>query len=126
VPAIAQIDRDGDTLYRHSSWCDRHGIALRGTKPLIYRPGARHLLPKADWQTGHEKTSDPGPYPAAAACSHATLERERERKLLATCFVEFNSKPVASVKKGFRRALGLANLPGKVTPHTLRHTAATC
>ena len=39
--------------------------------------------------------------------------------------MEFNGKPVGSVKKGFRRAVGLAVLSGKVTPHTLRHTAAT-
>ena len=43
---------------------------------------------------------------------------------MATCFVEFNGKPV-SVKKGFKTAVGLALLPGKVTPHALRHTAAT-
>jgi integrase len=55
----------------------------------------------------------------------AHLRRWRDRKLIATCFVEFNGKPVASVKKGFKRAVGLARLPGKVTPHTLRHTAAT-
>jgi hypothetical protein len=29
------------------------------------------------------------------------------------------------VKKGFKSAVGLAGLSGKVTPHTLRHTAAT-
>jgi integrase len=33
--------------------------------------------------------------------------------------------PVASVKKGFKTAVGLARLPGRVTPHILRHTAAT-
>ena len=38
---------------------------------------------------------------------------------------EFNGKPVGSVKKGFKTAVGLARLPGKFTPHTLRHTAAT-
>jgi integrase len=32
---------------------------------------------------------------------------------------------IASVKKGVKTAVGLARLPGKVTPHTLRHTAAT-
>jgi integrase len=40
-------------------------------------------------------------------------------------WAEFNGKPVGSVKKGFKTAVGLARLPGKVTPHTLRHTAAT-
>jgi len=53
------------------------------------------------------------------------LRRWWNRKLIAECFVEFNGKPVASVKKGFKTAVGLARLQGKVTPHTLRHTAAT-
>ena len=55
----------------------------------------------------------------------AHLRRWKDRKLIATCFVEFNGKPVASVKKGFKTAVGLARLPRRVTPHTLRHTAAT-
>ena len=55
----------------------------------------------------------------------AHMRRWARPKLIADCFVEFNSKPVASVKKGFRSAVGLAGLSGKVTPHTLRHTAAT-
>ena len=33
--------------------------------------------------------------------------------------------PVKSVKTGFKHAVNLAGLWGKVTPHTLRHTAAT-
>ena len=45
--------------------------------------------------------------------------------MIATCFVEFNGRPVASVKKGFKTAVGLAGLPGKLTRHVLRHTAAT-
>jgi hypothetical protein len=53
------------------------------------------------------------------------LRRWRDRKLIVTCLVEFNGKPVASVKKGFKTAVELAKLTGKVTPHTLRHTAAT-
>jgi len=42
--------------------------------------------------------------------------------------VSFNGKPVQSVKKGFARAVELAKLDesqGSVTPHVLRHTAAT-
>ena len=53
------------------------------------------------------------------------MRRWARLKLIAECFVEFNGKPVASVKKGFKSAVGLAGLSGKVTPHTLRHTAAT-
>jgi integrase len=43
-------------------------------------------------------------------------------------FVEWNGKPVASVKTGFATGVRLAGLDlavGNVTPHTLRHTAAT-
>jgi integrase len=40
-------------------------------------------------------------------------------------FVEWNGKPVQSIKVGFKRAVSLARIPGRVTPHTLRHTAAT-
>jgi integrase len=39
-------------------------------------------------------------------------------------FVTWHGKPVRSVKKGFAKAVALAGLSG-VTPHTLRHTAAT-
>lgn len=40
-------------------------------------------------------------------------------------FVEWHGKPVQSVKVGFERAVAEAGIGGKVTPHTLRHTAAT-
>jgi hypothetical protein len=53
------------------------------------------------------------------------MRRWTARKLIATCFVEFNGKPVSSVKRGFHNAVRLAGLTGRVTPHTLRHTAAT-
>lgn len=39
--------------------------------------------------------------------------------------VEYRGEPVQSVKIGFARAVRLAGLSGRVTPHTLRHTAAT-
>ena len=53
------------------------------------------------------------------------MRRWHERKLIARHFVEFNGVGVQSVKTGFKTAVGLAKLVGKVTPHTLRHTAAT-
>ena len=34
-------------------------------------------------------------------------------------------QPVKSVKTAFKRAVSLSKLEGKVSPHTLRHTAAT-
>jgi integrase len=69
----------------------------------------------------HQEAPTPAPLPPRLL---AHLRRWKQRKLIATCFVEFNGKPVASVKKGFKSAVELAGLIGKVTPHTLRHTAA--
>jgi integrase len=63
-----------------------------------------------------KKRQTPAPIPPRLL---AHLRRWWNRKLIAECFVEFNGKPVASVKKGFKTAVGLAGLPGKVTPHTL-------
>lgn len=40
-------------------------------------------------------------------------------------FVEFNGKPVNSVKTAFKSAVRLAGLGPGISPHTLRHTAAT-
>jgi integrase len=40
-------------------------------------------------------------------------------------FVEFNGKPVTSVKTAFKSAARLAKLGPGISPHTLRHTAAT-
>ena len=37
----------------------------------------------------------------------------------------WHGAPVKSVKTGFEHAVRLAGLSGRVTPHTLRHTAAT-
>jgi integrase len=39
--------------------------------------------------------------------------------------VEWSGAPVKSVKTAFNSAVRLAKLDGKITPHTLRHTAAT-
>jgi integrase len=55
----------------------------------------------------------------------AHMRRWKQKKLIARHFVEFNGEGVVSVKTGFKRAVKLAGLAGKVSPHTLRHTAAT-
>ncbi|WP_376705541.1 site-specific integrase [Mesorhizobium sp. ISC25] len=47
------------------------------------------------------------------------------RKISQDFVVEWNGKPVVSVKKSFRRACEAAGLGPDVTSHTLRHTAAT-
>jgi integrase len=55
----------------------------------------------------------------------AHMRRWKRLKLIARHFVEFDGEGVRSVKTGFKHAVKLAKLSGKVTPHTLRHTAAT-
>lgn len=40
-------------------------------------------------------------------------------------FVEWHGQSVQSVSPAFKTAVRLAKLAGNVTPHTLRHTAAT-
>ena len=55
----------------------------------------------------------------------AHMRRWKRLKLIARHFVEFDGEGVRSVKTGFKHAVKLAGLSGKVTPHTLRHTAAT-
>lgn len=43
---------------------------------------------------------------------------------LSPYVIEWAGEPVKSIKTGFRRAVTDAKLKGRVTPHTLRHTAA--
>jgi integrase len=55
----------------------------------------------------------------------AHMRRWHERGLITEHFVEFNGKPVKTVKTAFKRAVTLAQLDPPASPHTLRHTAAT-
>jgi integrase len=54
----------------------------------------------------------------------AHLRRWTAGRIARQHFVEWNGEAVQSVKTGFGTGR-LAKLDGKVTPHTLRHTAAT-
>jgi hypothetical protein len=68
---------------------------------------------------------------AEAICEAVTRANMRHmRRWVRLCiakdyFVEWNGKPVQSIKVGYKRSVALAGLIGKITPHTLRHTAAT-
>jgi integrase len=71
------------------------------------------------------KRQPPAPIPPRLL---AHMRRWQRLGLAGSHFVEFNCKPIGSVKTAFSRAVQLAGLSSegsKVTPHTLRHTAAT-
>src|SRR6202007_416816 len=55
----------------------------------------------------------------------AHLRRWQRIDAEAKHFVEFNGRPVSSVKTAFKSAVRLAGIDSGVSPHTLRHTAAT-
>ena len=63
--------------------------------------GIFYRKPIGKWAT--KKRQTPAPIPPRLL---AHLRRWRDRKLMANCFVEFNGKPVASVKKGFKTTVG--------------------
>jgi integrase len=69
-----------------------------------------------------KKRQPPVPIPTRLL---AHLRRWKSKGIAHEHFVEWNGKPVKSVKTAFRSAVKLAGLPGSITPHTLRHTAAT-
>jgi integrase len=53
----------------------------------------------------------------------AHIRRWKRRGISLKAVVEFNGEPVGSVKKAFARCVADAGLEGKVSAHTLRHTA---
>ncbi len=82
--------------------------------------GIFYRLPEGNVKTN--KRQPPVPLPPRLL---AHMRRWQERGLIRSHFVEFNGLPVRSVKTAFKRAVRLAGIAGKVSPHTLRHTAAT-
>jgi integrase len=71
------------------------------------------------------KRQPPAPIPDRLL---AHMRRWIRLEIVRTHFVEWNGFPVKSVKTGFATAVRLAGLSlkeGPISPHTLRHTAAT-
>jgi integrase len=69
-----------------------------------------------------KKRQPPAPIPPRLL---AHLRRWHGKGIVREHFVEWNGAPITSVKTALKTAVQLTKLPGKITPHTLRHTAAT-
>lgn len=74
---------------------------------------------------GKDETNKRQPPMRLAPRLLAHMRRWHRKRLIAKHFVEWNGEGVKSVKTGFKTAVGLAKLGAGVSPHTLRHTAAT-
>src|SRR5262249_190238 len=70
----------------------------------------------------HEKATATRADSGETLSPHAALAREGNRQ---GAFRRVEWRARASVKTALKTAVRLAKLPGKITPHTLRHTAAT-
>ncbi|MCB5173693.1 site-specific integrase [Microvirga lenta] len=55
----------------------------------------------------------------------AHLRRWKDKGVIAQYVVEWDGLPVKSIKVGWKRAVQLAGIQKTISPHTLRHTAAT-
>lgn len=69
-----------------------------------------------------KKRQTPCPIPRGLL---AHMRRWRNKRICHEFVVEWSGDPVGRVSKAFRRACVAAGLGEDVTPHTLRHTAAT-
>jgi len=76
-------------------------------------------------QQGSAKTNKRQPTVPIPSRLLAHLRRWHRMDPETKHFVEFNGKPISSVKTAFKSAVRLAGLDSGVSPHTLRHTAAT-
>lgn len=55
----------------------------------------------------------------------AHMRRWKAKDIAVDYFIEFNGRPIKSVKTAFASALRQAEIEERASPHTLRHTAAT-
>ena len=95
-------------------------------------PGFTSALREGTSRAGSERAPSGLSSMAASTSPQDALRAKIERRsrpsqptIARKHFVEFNGQPVESVKTAFKRAVSLSKLEGKISPHTLRHTAAT-
>jgi integrase len=98
----------------------RHRTRAKVDHSSIFRTASFIGFPKDSVQ--RPSGSHPVPIPPRLL---AHLRRWTAKGVSQEHFVEWNGRPVQSVKAAFKTAVRLAKLKGKISPHTLRRTAAT-
>lgn len=102
--------------------CDSDFVSNTRRGQVIHGFGTGDFLSPCEGKARYEQTA------AASSASRplvSSLRRWVRRGVVKGYFVEWGGKPVQSIKVGFKRAIVLSGVKGKVAPHTLRHTAAT-
>ena len=105
---------------RHAAICSAAFTPAIGRGYIDLDAGVFYRRPKGSKQT--KKRQTPVRLPARLL---AHLRRWKRLGLARHAVVEFNGKPVASVRKSFAAAARAAGIDRHITPHILRHTAAT-
>ncbi|KAB2873717.1 MAG: site-specific integrase [Bauldia sp.] len=95
-------------------------VAKEGRSFVDLEHGIYYRLARGRKATNKRQT--PAPVPARLL---AHLRRWNSMGIAREHFVEWNGAPVKSVKTAMATAVEKAGLDGSVSPHTLRHTAAT-
>jgi integrase len=95
-------------------------IPATGRSYVDLERGIYYRLKQGDARTN--KRQPPVPLPPRLL---AHLRRWHRIAMAAEHFVTYNGQAVASVKTAFKSAVKLAELGPGISPHTLRHTAAT-
>jgi integrase len=104
---------------RSGAVCSASFVPAIGRGHVDLENGVFHRLPQ-----GKRETNKRQPTIRLPTRLLAHLRRWHEKGISKGAVVEFDGKPVASVKKAFARVAKDAGL-ADVTPHTLRHTAVT-
>jgi integrase len=105
---------------RHSAICTAAFESAIGRGHIDLDSGVFHRRPQGSKQT--KKRQPPVRLPDRLL---AHLRRWRRLGIAKHAVVEWNGKPVASVRKSFEKAIAVAGIERHITPHVLRHTAAT-